>query len=182
MANRKRPCKGQAPTTGHACQKEAMAGKDYCHYHDPDTFEARRCSSYNKDGERCKKVKQPGIEVCEFHAGRVPISVRTARARLAGMVPRALQALEDAMEHGEWQVVVRAAQIILDRAGFGANSTVTVEEKERDLTQLTEEELEARARKVYAALKEAKEQAQYDLEHPNPLWGEQGQGDEDAVS
>lgn len=101
-----------------------------------------------------------------------------------GLVPRALEALEQAMQYGDWPVVVRAAQIILDRSGLGANSTITIEDKERDLSKLTPEELEARARRVYAALREAQLQAQQSLES-NPLALVEGQvvsGEEGSVS
>jgi hypothetical protein len=108
------------------------------------------------------------------------------------MVPKALQALEKAMEFGDWPTVVRAAQIILDRAGMGPNATLTIEEKQQDLSKLTSEELEARARRVFTALQQAKLEAQRHesspqdgdvIEHDSvPLLPAGRQGEEGHVS
>lgn len=179
-------CKGQT-ASGLPCQKPPLVGGEYCVYHDDRIGPDERCTAMTSAGLPCRKLPMPGLTVCEFHAGKTPISVRVAKQRLASMVPRALEALEQAMEFGDWPVVVRAAQIILDRAGLGAKATISIEEREKDLSKLTPDELEARARRVYAALREAQLAARQDLSYEptqptNPLLLEAGQGDEGSVS
>lgn len=83
----------------------------------------------------------------------LPLSKADIRRRLHRAVPRAIQALEDAMSHGEHGEAIKAAQIILDRAGYGPKSTVQIEELPDDLSNLSAEELAARAERLAQALK-----------------------------
>src|SRR5678809_1603910 len=61
--------------------------------------------------------------------------------KLHAAVPKAIRALEQAMTFGEYGEMIRAAQIILDRAGYGPKSTVVVEELPDDLSNLSDTEI-----------------------------------------
>lgn len=75
------------------------------------------------------------------------------KRRLADMVDRAFQTLEDATVHADFPTAIKAAQIILDRAGFGPKSTVDVNTTTIDLSALSREELAARASKIVDMLR-----------------------------
>jgi len=77
----------------------------------------------------------------------------TGRRKLADMVDRAFQCLEEAMISADHPTAIKAAQIILDRAGFGPKSTVDANTTTLDLTALTREELAERASKVATLLR-----------------------------
>lgn len=70
-------------------------------------------------------------------------------------IPTAIQALRDAMRDGDHQEAVRAAQIVLDRAGYGPKSTVVVEDLPDDLSNVPREQLAERAERIARALKQS---------------------------
>ena len=67
------------------------------------------------------------------------------RSRMQRLVPKAWRTLEYNLDAEDEKVQVAAATAILDRAGYGPQSKVTVEESSEDLTNLTTEELRERA-------------------------------------
>lgn len=77
----------------------------------------------------------------------------TGKRRLSDMVQSAFKCLEDAMKFGDYPTAVKAAQIILDRSGFGPRTTMDVNTVHVDLTNLTQDELAARAFKIAEFLK-----------------------------
>jgi hypothetical protein len=70
------------------------------------------------------------------------------RGRMSQLVPQALRTLEYNMRCGDARVEVMAATAVLDRAGYGVQSKVTIDESRDDLSSLTREELAARAAAV----------------------------------
>lgn len=79
--------------------------------------------------------------------------IRVAKQRLSDMVERAFETLETAMECADYGTAIKAAQIILDRAGFGPKSTVDVNTTHLDLSSLSKEELAERASKIAGLLR-----------------------------
>jgi hypothetical protein len=79
--------------------------------------------------------------------------VTQGKRRLADMVEEAFKVLQEAMVHADYATGIKAAQIILDRAGFGPKSTVDVNSVHVDLSNLTREELAARAEKISGMLR-----------------------------
>ncbi|HXG90537.1 MAG TPA: hypothetical protein VNJ02_19605 [Vicinamibacterales bacterium] len=99
----------------------------------------RRCTATSKGtGTRCGSPPIPGGFVCRFHGGAVPAVRKSARERLLAMVDPALDALlrflrtAPPCEHcgrsdaDRDPVVLRAAQLVLDRTGFSPALAVTV--------------------------------------------------------
>jgi len=82
-----------------------------------------------------------------------PSETASAKTRLAQMVEKAFDALEEAVQHADHGNSIKAAQILLDRAGFGPRSTVDVNATHTDLTTLSREELAERAAKITAKLR-----------------------------
>lgn len=72
--------------------------------------------------------------------------------KLHQAVPKAIRALEQAMTNGEYGEMIRAAQVILDRAGYGPKSVVQIEEAPDDLSDLSKEELAERAARLVREL------------------------------
>ena len=92
----------------------------------------RQCAAISKStGERCRRAPIVGGFVCDHHGGKTPAVRASARERLLAMVDPALDALLRALRRAppcpacgrsdadRDPVVVRAAQIVLDRAGVG---------------------------------------------------------------
>jgi len=67
---------------------------------------------------------------------------------LMSMVESAFDCLENAVQHADYPTAIKAAQIILDRSGFGPKSTVDVNTTSMDLSALTREELAERASRI----------------------------------
>ncbi len=80
--------------------------------------------------------------------------IRAGKMRLLEMVETSFKTLEDAMLLADFPTAVKAAQIILDRTGFGPKSTVDVNAVHTDLSELTREQLAERAATLAARIKE----------------------------
>lgn len=102
---------------------------------------APRCTAHARStGERCGNRPIPGGTVCRFHGGGAPAVRRRARLRLAELVDPAIGTLARVMVKGARdQDKLRAAEAILDRAGFPRASRieghVTLEESRELLLQ-----------------------------------------------
>lgn len=73
---------------------------------------------------------------------------RQGQVKLYTMVERAFETLNSAMEYADYSTAVKAAQILLDRTGFGPKSTVDVNTTHVDLSDLSEVQLAERAQKI----------------------------------
>jgi len=82
-----------------------------------------------------------------------PAEFAQAGRTLLAKVERAFQTLEDAMANADYSTAVKAAQIVLDRSGFGPKSTVDVNQNTMDLSALSKEELADRANQIVQMLR-----------------------------
>lgn len=82
-------------------------------------------------------------------AGQISSGKRT----LYSMVEDAFNTLQDAMRNADYTNAVKAAVAVLDRAGFGAKSTLDVNANVVDLSELSKEQLAERAMKIAELLK-----------------------------
>ena len=99
----------------------------------------RQCTATNRAGQRCRRAPIPGGFVCTNHGGKIPAVQKTARERLLAMVDPALDALLRALrtappcktcgrtDADRDPIVLRAAQMVLDRTGHHAGLTLQVE-------------------------------------------------------
>lgn len=112
--------------------------------------EPLRCTAKSKStGVQCKNTPIPGGTVCISHGGSIPAVKAAAQRRMIALIDPAMDTLYRALyECEEWSQKVRAALGILDRAGMGPGSTLTVDTEKSDLSQLSLAELQARARQV----------------------------------
>lgn len=127
----------------------------------------RQCSATTKlHGRRCNRMAVVGAHVCELHGGASPMAKAQARKRLMMLVEPAFEMLIKAMESNDMKSGVRAAEIILDRAGFGPKATLQIQDERDNLANLSTEELQARAERLAArarllAEQKKQEEAQY---------------------
>jgi hypothetical protein len=103
----------------------------------------RQCVATNRSGVRCGRVPIPGGTVCPYHGGNTPQVQRAARLRLLAGADLAINYLVNMLEPREPcptcgrsdadrdPVVVRACQLVLDRAGFHPSLTITHEQSTR---------------------------------------------------
>lgn len=82
-----------------------------------------------------------------------PQELAEGKSKLFKMVTRAFDTLEQAMNEGDFNNAVKAAQIILDRTGFGPKSSIDVSATIQDLSGLSHEELATRAQKLLEQLR-----------------------------
>jgi hypothetical protein len=126
-----------------------------------DTSE-RQCIARSKNsGEQCKNFAIRGMQVCRLHGGSSPTAKHAAKVRLLAMCEPAFGVLEDCMADpdAEWDVKVKAALAVLDRAGFGPKATLTHKHKQdEDLDAKTEDQLVERGRKIVEILESRKQQ------------------------
>ena len=111
-----------------------------------DEMGQRRCTAKAKTtGNRCKRRPIAGGNVCAMHGGKAPQVQRAARLRLAELVDPAVVILGRAMAQSDtWAVRVRAAEAVLDRAGYPRRHEIDVDDAREHLTdrirQLIDEE------------------------------------------
>jgi hypothetical protein len=65
-----------------------------------------------------------GQLVCRSHGGASPQARQSARERLAELVEPALGGLHRALRSKDLAAIVRAATVVLDRAGYGPKSAM----------------------------------------------------------
>ena len=90
--------------------------------------------------------------MCVLHGGATMAAQMAARRRLLSLVDPSLEALEKALECGEWPTVARVALGLLDRAGFGPTASLRIEDPERDFRDMSRDQLRERARQVLEKL------------------------------
>ena len=112
--------------------------------------EALRCTAKSKTtGVQCKNIPIVGGTVCVSHGGSIPAVKAAAQRKMVALIDPALAVLYRAMvECDEWPSKIRAALGILDRAGMGPGSTLTLDSDKSDLSQLSMSELRDRAKAV----------------------------------
>lgn len=101
--------------------------------------------------------EEPSV-VVKRNKNRDPLTtteLRQGKQRLFQIVERAFQTLEEAMEKADYSTSVKAALGVLDRTGFGPKSSMDVTTTNIDLSNLTKEELAARAQKVAELIRAA---------------------------
>lgn len=121
----------------------------------------RRCTATSKQsGERCKRAPIVGGFVCDIHGGGTPAVKKSARERLLAMVDPALDALLRALQTGppcehcgrsdadRDPVVLRAAQLVLDRAGYHPTLAIQQAPERNPYENFTPSELADRAEAV----------------------------------
>jgi hypothetical protein len=81
---------------------------------------------------------------------------REAEKKLSDMVPDALETLARAMRHGKYPTAISAAKSILNRTGFLEGTKVEMAIGPRDLSELSDEELEAEAQEIEARIASVK--------------------------
>lgn len=131
--------------------------------------ETRQCSRFiNRLGRPCHKAPIRGGTVCWKHGGAAPQVQRAAKLRLLDLVDPAIAGLLRALtvkgacdkcgRSDDPAIVVRAAQIVLDRTGFGPSATVAVEAPPPQVTEaqgkwpaMTQDQLEAADALIFAA-------------------------------
>jgi hypothetical protein len=64
-----------------------------------------------------------------MHGGGTPLAREAAKKRLLAMCEPAFAVLLEAMQDPNMEIAVKAAVHVLNRAGFGPQSTVAVEDK-----------------------------------------------------
>ena len=112
--------------------------------------DALRCTAKSKTtGKQCKNLPITGGTVCVSHGGSIPAVKAAAQRKMIALIDPALATLYRALyECDEWPSKIRAALGILDRAGMGPGSTLTLDTDKTDLSQLSIAELRDRAQAV----------------------------------
>ena len=103
----------------------------------PDPDDPRRCTARSKQsGERCRNWSAQGQKVCRFHGGGSPQAKRSARLRLAELVDPAIATLAKEMVQAETSSDrQKAANSVLDRAGYGRTQRVELEDAQNILLE-----------------------------------------------
>jgi hypothetical protein len=96
-----------------------------------------KCRATNRAGNPCGRYAIPGGMVCSTHGGKAPQVRDKARMRLISMIEPALNVLSDVMasEKAADADKLRAANSVLDRAGYARVQTIDVEAARDVLTQ-----------------------------------------------
>lgn len=90
-----------------------------------DAMNRLLCRARTRTGEQCNSPAMTGQRVCRMHGGATPQARNKARLRLAELVAPAIATLAREMASADKSTDrLRAANSILDRAGWGRVSTV----------------------------------------------------------
>lgn len=101
---------------------------------------AVRCTARRSNGEPCRAYALRGSLVCRTHGGAAPQvaskareRVEEARTKLLGLVPQAVDKVQELLEAESEQVQLRAAESIMNRGGL-----VETRRTEQDVTHKVE--------------------------------------------
>ncbi len=110
--------------------------------------DARRCTAKSvRSGQRCKKAAILGGVVCQTHGGGAPQVKKAARERLNDLIDPAINELGRRVEDQDNPALaLRAAQGILDRAGYKSSEKVELnttvgKAEEETLRHMSDEKL-----------------------------------------
>ena len=133
----------------------------------------RQCTATSKQtGERCKRAPIVGGFVCDLHGGKIPAVRKSARERLLAMVDPALDALLRALKTGppcehcgrsdadKDPVVIRAAQIVLDRCGYHPTVSIVRAEAPNPFEDFTVDETVAELERLLDTAKAMRDRQQ----------------------
>jgi hypothetical protein len=131
--------------------------------------EPLQCTAKSKTtGKQCRNIPIAGGTVCVSHGGSIPAVKAAAQRKMISLIDPAMAVLYRAMvECDEWPSRIRAALGVLDRAGMGPGSTLTVDSDRSDLSALSMEELKLRAKVIterFADLEETPTEEEVDLD------------------
>ena len=113
---------------------------------------------YDLEGNEIKQEPEPSVPKKRTRS-QEPLTaseLSSGKRTLYSMVATAFETLQRAMDFADYPTAVKAAQIILDRSGFGPKSTVDFNATLMDLSELSRDELAERALKIAAVLKISK--------------------------
>lgn len=102
-------------------------------------------------------AKEKSIKRSKHRESLTSTELASGKRRLSDMVTDAFNTLQQAMTEADHPTAIKAAQIILDRSGFGPKNTVDINTTNVDLSSLSREELADRAAQLVAKLRGAPE-------------------------
>lgn len=115
-------------------------------------YEPRICMGDPVTGQSCHRYSIPGAGFCADHGGTTKHMQAAARTRLLYLVEPALRVMNKAMASGDLNIAIKAAQIILDRAGFHPHATLEIAEQPVDYGAMSTTQLAQRAHKLLSAI------------------------------
>lgn len=122
----------EAPGEGHPMEGDSrMKGTPREPLSEDLTFDGRpRCTATSRQsGVRCKRAATPGTNVCANHGSKAPQTRRKAMLRLASLADPAIATLAREMARADSSADrQRAANSILDRAGFGRATKIETDD------------------------------------------------------
>lgn len=119
-------------------------------------YEPRVCMGDPVTGLTCTKYAIPGAGFCANHGGTTKAMQEAARIRLLYLVEPSLRAVSKCLVSSDPNIVLKAAQILLDRAGFHPSATLEIRESDPiDLANLSTKELRKRAARLIDAIDQA---------------------------
>ena len=155
----------------------------------------RQCVGSNRQGNRCGKPPIPGGDVCILHGGGTPQVRRAARLRLLAGADLAIEYLVNMLEPRETcptcgrsdldrdPVVVRACQLVLDRAGFHPSVTVEqVQHRPPDRTPWRQWLLPGQLEQIAEWMHEAKRRMNAGEPVPTPVPALEAHAEEQPIS
>lgn len=84
----------------------------------------RLCTAHRTNGEECRAPAMHGQTICRSHGGAAPQAKRAAQLRLSTLVEPALGVLAEELTADKSSDRQRAANSILDRAGYARGRTL----------------------------------------------------------
>jgi hypothetical protein len=125
----------------------------------------QQCRAISRNtGEQCKRMVPAGFNVCHKHGAHLPSVKAAARRRLEFLAHPAVERVARFIEEEghDPSIVLRAAQLVLDRTGYGPSMTIqqaTASPFTEDelMSEFTDEEFAAIEPIVMAALARLKE-------------------------
>jgi hypothetical protein len=103
------------------------------------------CAHVGKTGKRCAKNPVEGETVCVLHGGTLEGANLEVRRRMVALQLQSLDVAEELIANGEDRVRATLVVATWDRTGLGPKSTLEVKDAPDDLSELSREELAARA-------------------------------------
>ena len=117
-------------------------------------LQPNKCIGDPETGDPCSNTAVPGSALCLQHGGDITAAKKAAHLRFQSLLEPSFEVLVRCLASPDERTSFKAAEFVFNRAGFGPKTTLEIEEKPEDLSNLSDDALQSRARKLLERLAE----------------------------
>lgn len=125
-----------------------------------NVMELHQCIGDPETGAICPHTAVPGFALCILHGGDLTAAKRAAFLKFQALLDPSFEVLVKCLASSDEKTAFKAAEFVFAKAGFGPRVAIDLEDKPEDLSGLSTEALQIRAKDLLQRLSEKPEKEQ----------------------